>query len=110
MQLRAGKVDAAVSEIDMLITAAVDHSVSPPWNLVEWFDVACFFSQASIKAPEHQQEYADRAIGLLNRAVEAGFTDAEHIKHDSDLDPLREHVDFKKLLDSIDKAKTETVK
>ena len=110
MQLRAGKVDAAVTEIEALITAAVDHSVAHPWSLVEWFDVACFYSLASIKAPEHQQEYAVRAIVLLSRAVESGFKDAGHIKHDPDLDPLRNRVDFKKLLESIDNAKTETVK
>ena len=110
MQLRAGKVDAAVTEIEALITSAVDHSVAHPWSLVEWFDVACFYSLASIKAPEQQQEYAVRALVLLSRAVESGFKDAGHIKHDPDLDPLRNRVDFKKLLESIDNAKTETVK
>ena len=43
---------------------------------------------------------------LLNRAVTAGFDDAAHIKHDTDLDPLRERDDFKKLLDELARDNT----
>jgi tetratricopeptide (TPR) repeat protein len=44
------------------------------------------------------REQADLAMAWLHKAVAAGFTDAEQIKQDKDLDALREREDFKKLL------------
>jgi hypothetical protein len=35
---------------------------------------------------------------LLHKAVRAGYTDAAHMKKNTDLDPLRRRDDFKKLL------------
>jgi hypothetical protein len=41
----------------------------------------------------------------LCQAVAAGFTDAEHIKQDRDLDALRGREDFQKLLAELDARK-----
>jgi hypothetical protein len=40
---------------------------------------------------------------LLHKAVEDGWNDAEFIAEDTDLDPLRNREDFKKLLADMEK-------
>jgi hypothetical protein len=42
--------------------------------------------------------FADRAMGVLRRAVAAGFRDAARIRDDRDLAPLRDRADFRMLL------------
>ena len=46
---------------------------------------------------------ADRAMEWLQKAVQAGYKDAAHMKKDADLDPLRARADFKKLLAELEK-------
>jgi hypothetical protein len=46
--------------------------------------------------------YADRAMELLQAAVQAGYKDAARMRVDPDLDPLREREDFKKLLADLE--------
>ena len=55
----------------------------------QWYDFACFYAVASGKVADKKQEYADRAMELLHKAVQAGYRDAAHLKKDTDLDPLR---------------------
>ena len=50
------------------------------------------------------QDDADRAMQWLHKAVQAGYKDAAHMKKDTDLDPLREREDFKKLLAELEKG------
>ena len=77
------------------------------------YDAACFRAviagvQAKAKtadAAKHAQDDADRAMQWLTLACAAGYRDAAHMKKDTDLDPLREREDFKKLLDSLPKPK-----
>ena len=38
---------------------------------------------------------------MLHKAVKAGYNDAAHMAKDTDLDPLRDRADFKKLLASL---------
>jgi hypothetical protein len=52
-----------------------------------------------------KKEYADRAMEMLQRAVQAGYKDTAHMAKDNDLDALRQREDFKKLLESLAKAK-----
>lgn len=40
----------------------------------------------------------DRTAALLRRAAAAGYKDADHLAKDTDLDPLRQREDFRKLL------------
>jgi hypothetical protein len=51
---------------------------------------------------DKKREYCDRALALLHRAVQAGYLDAAHMKQDTDLDPLRDRGDFKKLLAELE--------
>ena len=53
---------------------------------------------ASGKSAGKKQEYADRAMELLQKAVKAGFKYPAHMKQDKDLDALRDREDFKKLV------------
>jgi WD40 repeat protein len=43
-------------------------------------------------------EYADRAMTWLRRSVAAGNRDLDHMKQDTDLDPLRSRPDFQELM------------
>jgi tetratricopeptide (TPR) repeat protein len=45
---------------------------------------------------------ADRAMGWLRKAVDAGFTNAGHMQTDADLSALRERDDFKKLVAELE--------
>jgi tetratricopeptide (TPR) repeat protein len=49
-------------------------------------------------------EHAERAMKWLQKAVAAGYKDAERLKKNKDFDALREREDFKKLLTELDKA------
>jgi serine/threonine-protein kinase len=54
------------------------------------------------KRQELARSYADRAMALLRQAVAAGYKDAEHMKKDKDIDPLRGREDFKKMLADVE--------
>jgi hypothetical protein len=68
------------------------------------YNAACIYSLASGRVPAKKQEYADRAVELVRRAVELGFKDIEHLKTDTDLDLLRHRDDFKPWLADLEKA------
>jgi hypothetical protein len=55
------------------------------------------------KRKELAQSYADRALALLQKAVERGYKDADHIKRNADLEPLRSREEFKTLLAELEK-------
>ena len=52
-------------------------------------------SEAKVK------EQADQAMAWLKQAVAAGYTDADQMKDDKDLDALRDREDFKNLLATV---------
>jgi eukaryotic-like serine/threonine-protein kinase len=91
-----GKVAEAVAEVAEL-------TKSSNWNEGQWYDFACAYSIASGKMADKKQAYADRAMELLQKAVKSGFTHVAHMKKDTDLDPLREREDFKKLIAGLEK-------
>lgn len=98
-QLNAGQFAEAVAEVGELTrTPKVNASNSPKWTASQWYDFACIYSVASGKVADKKQEYADRAMELLQQAVKAGYKDAEQVKTNTDLDPLREREDFLKLI------------
>jgi tetratricopeptide (TPR) repeat protein len=55
---------------------------------------------------EASQLYGDAAMKLLREAASKGWKDVAHMKKDTDLDPLRERQDFKKLVAEL-QAKAE---
>jgi hypothetical protein len=66
------------------------------------YDLARVYALASSRSADKQQEYADRALELLQRAVKAGFTDAARLRQDTALDPLRDRADFQDLLAGLE--------
>jgi eukaryotic-like serine/threonine-protein kinase len=99
--LRAGNVKDSLAEMDELIRMANNTDPDSPWNSSHWYDAACFFSIACTKAPDRQQEFVIRAIELLNRAIESGYVNIEHMMRDTDLSPLRDTEEFKELLENF---------
>jgi serine/threonine-protein kinase len=77
------------------------------------YDAACIFSRCvplaesdehlkDRKGPEVARSYADRALRLLWAAIPLGLSNADHMKKDPDLDPLRGRTDFQKLLAEVE--------
>jgi hypothetical protein len=56
----------------------------------------------AVKADE-RKKLAIRGVALLRQAIDKGFKDVAHMKKDTDLDPLRDREDFKKLLTELEK-------
>ncbi len=92
----SGKVTESVAEVGELTKRA-------NWTAWQWYNFACVYSLASTKLDDKKKEYADRAMELLQQAVKAGWNDAKHTSKDTDLDPLRDREDFKKLLADLEK-------
>jgi tetratricopeptide (TPR) repeat protein len=88
---RAGQVAEAVADMDELTRTG-------EWNSDQWYTFACFYAVASGKDIDKKQAYGDRAMELLRKAVQAGWKNGAHTAQDTDLDPLRQRDDFKKLL------------
>jgi tetratricopeptide (TPR) repeat protein len=95
-RVNAGLVDEAVADVTELMKL-------PGLPAPILYDFACVCAIASGKRADQKQQYADRAMDLLRRAVKAGYTDAARVKEDTDLDSLRGCDDFKKLLQELEK-------
>jgi serine/threonine-protein kinase len=96
-----------------LAALAEEHSQLFPGIRDEVYNAACFLSLAipavendaqlpEAKRQELAQHYGDRAVALLREAVQRGFHNAEHMKNDPDLEPLRRREDFQKLLKELE--------
>jgi len=94
-RLHGGMFDEAEAEFAEL-------TKSSNWNAVQWYDFACVYAVASGKFAAKKKSLADRAMELLNRAVEAGYKDVAHIKKDPDFDSLRPREDLKKLVADLE--------
>jgi hypothetical protein len=78
------------------------------------YDAGCILSR-SIPLAEKDKElsestraetarsYADQALAQLKAAAAKGFTNAEHMKKDPDLDPLRSRTEFQKLVAEVER-------
>jgi serine/threonine protein kinase/tetratricopeptide (TPR) repeat protein len=97
--VNAGQVAEAVAEVAELVKKS-------GWPAGAWYDFACVYALASGKSEDRKQEYADRAMELLQRAVKAGYNNAVHMKKDTDLDTLRGREDFKGLIAELEKKST----
>jgi eukaryotic-like serine/threonine-protein kinase len=80
------------------------------------YDAACYLARciASARKLEHatteerdkqMRFYGDEAMKMLRVAVAKGWKDSSHMKNDSDLDPLRDREDFKKMLAELEAGK-----
>ena len=92
---------ATSDQLDLVaeaIAELADLTKLSDWTSVQWYNFACIYCIASGKIADKKQEYSDRAMELLQKAVKGGFNKAAHMKQDTDLDPLRNREDFKKLI------------
>jgi hypothetical protein len=94
-RLRAGQTAEAVAEVAELTGASA-------WSADQWYSFARVYAIAGARVADRRREYADRAVELLRRAVEAGYKDAARMRKDTDLDALRDRGGFKKLLAELE--------
>jgi serine/threonine-protein kinase len=75
-----------------------------PHNGGETYNAACYMADALKVAPAPiADEYARKAVALLQQGAEEGYTDLGHMTIDTDLDPLRERPDFKAFWAALEK-------
>ncbi|MFL5330876.1 MAG: tetratricopeptide repeat protein [Gemmataceae bacterium] len=70
------------------------------------YEIACVQALMIAKA-EDRKKQADVAMDWIQQVVAAGFKDVAHMKKDTDLDPLRDREDFKKLIAELEAAVAE---
>ena len=98
------------------LAAAAENEAWKPTAALEMYDAACNRAICAVAlqedaktpkadAPRLAKEQADLAMAWLRKAVAAGYRNAERVKHDKDLDALREREEFKKLLAELDANK-----
>lgn len=72
-----------------------------------FYDAACVYSLASLQAAKDEidpepdtlaRTYVERAVELLRQAIDKGFNDFDHMRKDTDLDPIRQDPAFQELL------------
>ena len=74
------------------------------------FNLAGTFAILSGKIADKKQEYADRAMELLQMAVLAGYKNAAYMAKDIDLVSLHGREDFQKLLRELETKKEKAAK
>jgi hypothetical protein len=107
------KVQAGLLESEDAVGTALTCS-DLGWNApADAYDAACFLGLCIPIVARHDklddkgrkdavQFYGGAAMRLLRDAVGKGLKDAAHMKKDTDLDPLREREDFKKLVAELE--------
>jgi len=102
-RINAGQVSEGIAEI-------AESAKSSNWNRDNWYNFACAYAVAAAKSAQKKQEYGDRAMELLNKAVEAGIKDPAQLKQDPDLNSLHDRDDFKKLVAKLTNGKQDAKK
>jgi len=75
-----------------------------PSNAWAHYNLACAYSLRSGKHPngaegkKAQEADIAKALDHLERAIQSGWEDLEHLEQDSDLNPLRAEPRYKKIL------------
>jgi WD domain, G-beta repeat len=98
-----GKATEAVVEVAELTKSQI-------WSSGEWYNFACVYSLASAKIADKKKDYSDRTMDMLHKAVMAGWNNTGHAARDTDLDPLRNREDFKKMLADLENAAAQAAK
>jgi len=82
-------------------------------SYLHYYNAACGFSLASIATSDAKVERStadpgserarlmEASLDALRQAIATGWDDLEHIKADSDLEPLRSHPGYQELLESL---------
>jgi hypothetical protein len=98
--LSLGEHAAAAETAALLVRAAVD-----PANDV-YTAARCLAGCVPLAEHDNKkltQSYADRAVSTLRQAMQNGYKNVAHMRKDNDLDPLRTHQEFQKLLKELEK-------
>jgi len=93
-----GQVPKAIAIVEELAKLQIKEAK-------RWYEMGSVFSLASKLTADQEQKYKDRAMELLNEAAKLDYIDFETMSKDSNLDPIRERDDFKKLLDKLKEKK-----
>jgi serine/threonine-protein kinase len=94
----AGDYTQAVAEANTLAQAK-DVSADILYDMA----CVCSLSSAGVKNDAKLADrYATRAVELLRQAVAKGWKDIDHLKKDTDLDPLRSRDDYKQLMKEME--------
>ncbi|HEY1375705.1 MAG TPA: hypothetical protein VGF55_02870, partial [Gemmataceae bacterium] len=99
-----------------LLQLANDLAKTTPDDCNEVYNAACFAANAAAAAQDDRGlsdadrgKLADacgrRAVELLQRAVQGGYTKRDHMAEDMDLDPLRGRPDFQAFWADLDRRK-----
>jgi tetratricopeptide (TPR) repeat protein len=80
--------------------AAVARQKLWPGNGQEFYSLAgelAACAALSIDKPAERQQFSDEAMQALRQAIASGYRDADKLRSDKKLDPLRQRPDFQKL-------------
>ena len=88
------------------VAEAADFAMGSDRAADERQTLACVYAVASDKTADRKAEHADRAVGLLRKAVAAGLNKPADLKEDKDLDSVRNREDCQKLIAEVE-AKVE---
>jgi tetratricopeptide (TPR) repeat protein len=97
--IQAGRVAEAVSVVAELTKLNT-------WESAHWYNFACMYAIASRKDVAKRALYSARAVELLQKAIDKGWTNFELLKQDPDLEPLRNYQDFQKLVSGLEKRQS----
>jgi serine/threonine protein kinase len=93
--VHAGLVDDGLAVLDGLKSL-------PDKDAGMWYQRARIVSFASGAQTERRKEFADRAMMLLGRAVQAGYNNVSELRSENDFNPIRERDEFMKLLSALE--------
>ena len=112
LRLELAEAQIKLSLKDAVRTAETCRDMG--WNApADAYDAACYLSLCIPIVAKHDklddkqrkeaaQFYGDAAMKILRDAVSKGFKNVAHMKQDTDLDPLRQREDFKKLIAELE--------
>lgn len=73
---------------------------SDPFDAGHWYDKACLFAR---------MDRADDSVKALEKALEMGYCSFGHIRHDDDMDSVRDRDDFKHLISKYESLLSERI-
>ena len=95
VMIRQGKVDEGLKVTEQLLSLAPEDDFA-------LYNGACAYARAAERtevADADRSRYVERAVELLRKTNETGFTDFEHLGDDVDLLALHEHPQWNSLID-----------
>jgi hypothetical protein len=93
----------SLGEETLKLTKAKFGERHPMTARMTW-NMACLYAGMAARSTEPEKD-KELAVDCLKQAIAAGFTNVEKIKKDTDLDPLRDRENFKKLIAELEAKK-----